>query len=222
MQIVASGALLDPYMLTIGFARRFATYKRGSLVLRDVDRLLRIVRMRGALVDLEVGHLLAAERTARNHALHGLLDHTLRILAVQDLALGTALDPARVTGVPVEDVGVALVAGQLHLLGIDHDDMVAAIHVRGVGRLVLATQDVRQDAGEPAENEAVGVDDVPLLLDFGRLQIEGLHRHTRFFEYGSAGRRYRGAEADGFLRVKAGLCQRKNFRFLSTGCASGN
>jgi glycogen phosphorylase len=30
-------------VLTIGFARRFATYKRGSLVLRDVDRLLRIV-----------------------------------------------------------------------------------------------------------------------------------------------------------------------------------
>jgi starch phosphorylase len=43
VQIVASGALLDPYMLTIGFARRFATYKRGSLVLRDVDRLMRIV-----------------------------------------------------------------------------------------------------------------------------------------------------------------------------------
>ncbi|MBL8045484.1 MAG: alpha-glucan family phosphorylase, partial [Anaerolineales bacterium] len=28
---------------TIGFARRFSTYKRGSLVMRDVDRLLKIV-----------------------------------------------------------------------------------------------------------------------------------------------------------------------------------
>ena len=43
VQIVASGALLDPYMLTLGFARRFATYKRGSLVLRDIDRLMRII-----------------------------------------------------------------------------------------------------------------------------------------------------------------------------------
>ena len=43
VQIVVSGVLLDPYMLTIGFARRFATYKRGSLVMRDPDRLLRIV-----------------------------------------------------------------------------------------------------------------------------------------------------------------------------------
>ncbi len=33
------GEGLDPDALTIGFARRFATYKRGSLVLRDLDRL---------------------------------------------------------------------------------------------------------------------------------------------------------------------------------------
>jgi starch phosphorylase len=43
VQIVAAGTLLDPYMLTIGFARRFATYKRGSLVMRDAERLLKIV-----------------------------------------------------------------------------------------------------------------------------------------------------------------------------------
>ena len=39
VQIIASGALLDPYALTIGFARRFATYKRANLVLQDIDRL---------------------------------------------------------------------------------------------------------------------------------------------------------------------------------------
>jgi starch phosphorylase len=43
VQVVASGVLLEPYSLTIGFARRFATYKRGNLILRDVDRLLRLV-----------------------------------------------------------------------------------------------------------------------------------------------------------------------------------
>ena len=43
VQVVASGALLDPYVLTIGFARRFATYKRANLVLRDMDRLLDII-----------------------------------------------------------------------------------------------------------------------------------------------------------------------------------
>lgn len=43
VQVIASGVLLDPYALTIGFARRFAPYKRAGLVLRDMDRLLRIL-----------------------------------------------------------------------------------------------------------------------------------------------------------------------------------
>ncbi|MFN3166779.1 MAG: alpha-glucan family phosphorylase [Phycisphaeraceae bacterium] len=34
---------LDPEALTIGFARRFATYKRGSLFLRDPERLIRLL-----------------------------------------------------------------------------------------------------------------------------------------------------------------------------------
>jgi glycogen phosphorylase len=43
VQVVAGGVLLDPYALTIGFARRFATYKRGNLVMQDFDRLLHII-----------------------------------------------------------------------------------------------------------------------------------------------------------------------------------
>ena len=43
VQAIASGIMLDPYVLTIGFARRFATYKRADLVFHDLDRLLEIV-----------------------------------------------------------------------------------------------------------------------------------------------------------------------------------
>jgi starch phosphorylase len=35
--------LLDPQALTIGFARRFATYKRAVLILSDLDRMRRLV-----------------------------------------------------------------------------------------------------------------------------------------------------------------------------------
>ena len=35
--------LLDPQVLTLGFARRFATYKRPNLLLRDTARLLRLL-----------------------------------------------------------------------------------------------------------------------------------------------------------------------------------
>jgi starch phosphorylase len=35
---------LSPYVLTLAFARRFATYKRGNLLLRDPERLLKLVK----------------------------------------------------------------------------------------------------------------------------------------------------------------------------------
>ena len=40
VQVVSSGVLINPYALTIGFARRFATYKRASLIISDFERLL--------------------------------------------------------------------------------------------------------------------------------------------------------------------------------------
>ncbi len=43
VQVVSSGVMINPYALTIGFARRFATYKRAGLVLSDVERLLNII-----------------------------------------------------------------------------------------------------------------------------------------------------------------------------------
>jgi starch phosphorylase len=42
-QVVAGGVFLEPYSLTIGFARRFATYKRANLMFRDFDRLMKII-----------------------------------------------------------------------------------------------------------------------------------------------------------------------------------
>jgi glycogen phosphorylase len=41
--IAAARTTLDPDVLTIGFARRFATYKRGNLLFTDMDRLRRLL-----------------------------------------------------------------------------------------------------------------------------------------------------------------------------------
>jgi len=42
-EVIGADDVLDPEALTIGFARRFATYKRATLLFRDMDRLQRIV-----------------------------------------------------------------------------------------------------------------------------------------------------------------------------------
>ena len=45
-KLLASGIFLDPDALVIGFARRFATYKRAELLFRDIERLKRLIHHR--------------------------------------------------------------------------------------------------------------------------------------------------------------------------------
>ena len=51
-----------------------------------------------------------------------------------------SLMPPMIAGVVVIDLLVALAAGEHHLVGIDDDDVVAVVDMRGEGRLVLAAQ----------------------------------------------------------------------------------
>jgi starch phosphorylase len=44
--LLTGGAMLDPSVLTIGFARRFATYKRADLIFSDLARLKRLLNDR--------------------------------------------------------------------------------------------------------------------------------------------------------------------------------
>jgi len=45
-------SLFDPAALTIGFARRFATYKRATLIFRDIERIKRILNAEGRPVQI--------------------------------------------------------------------------------------------------------------------------------------------------------------------------
>ena len=51
-QVLSMGALLDPWVLTIGFIRRFAEYKRPALIFHDIERLKKIVNDEGRPVQI--------------------------------------------------------------------------------------------------------------------------------------------------------------------------
>lgn len=50
--IMASGVMFDPSTLTIGFARRFASYKRATLIMHNLERLKRILNDRNRPVQI--------------------------------------------------------------------------------------------------------------------------------------------------------------------------
>jgi starch phosphorylase len=47
-----AGEVLNPEVLTIGFARRFATYKRGTLIFRDLERIKKILNNKNMPVQI--------------------------------------------------------------------------------------------------------------------------------------------------------------------------
>ncbi|MDF0667744.1 MAG: alpha-glucan family phosphorylase [Nitrospira sp.] len=51
-QVLTRGTLLDPEALTIGFARRFATYKRATLLFQELERLKALLQDRWRPVQL--------------------------------------------------------------------------------------------------------------------------------------------------------------------------
>ena len=62
-EIATAEEVLDPEVLTIGFARRFATYKRGTLLLRDPDRLARVLNN----PDMPVQFIFAGKAHPQDH-----------------------------------------------------------------------------------------------------------------------------------------------------------
>ena len=68
--------LFDPKVLTLGFARRFATYKRPNLLLRDTERLLRLLTNPERPVQL----ILAGKAHPADHEGQALIQEWIRFI----------------------------------------------------------------------------------------------------------------------------------------------
>ena len=73
--IAIADEVLDPSALTIGFARRFATYKRATLLLRDADRLERILNQ----ADRPIQILFAGKAHPRDDAGKALIQQIVKL-----------------------------------------------------------------------------------------------------------------------------------------------
>src|SRR5579862_3768175 len=103
-------------------------------------RLLRVMRVLCALVDLELGCHLAAHLGLRQHALDGLLDDGFGATG-EELDEGLFAEAAGESGVAAIELLVSLEAREHDLFGVDDNDVIAHIDVGGVERVELAGED---------------------------------------------------------------------------------
>src|SRR2546421_9686539 len=182
----SSATAIDSPLLLVGVVRAGTTAgcrrlegRLGALVDRQWLRLLRLVGVRRALVDLQLAGHGAPEAVVRQHAPDGLLDGDVCPLRHQ-LLVADGLQAPRIAGVPVPDLRAELVAGQPHLRGVDDHHEVPLVTVGGEGGLVLAPEHVRDLSGEAAEDLATRVDHPPhALLRRSRRRGGGIHKLTR-------------------------------------------
>ncbi|MGD1031792.1 MAG: alpha-glucan family phosphorylase [Opitutaceae bacterium] len=80
--IARTQARLDPGVLTLGFARRFATYKRPNLLLHDPDRLIRILKNSQRPVQL----ILAGKAHPADQAGQALIQEWIRFIRRSDVS----------------------------------------------------------------------------------------------------------------------------------------
>jgi starch phosphorylase len=95
-QILSAGTFLDPDALIIGFARRFATYKRATLIFHDLDRLKQLLHDRYRPVQfIFAGKAHPADERGKRliqHVYNAARDPTLggRIAFIEDYDLQVA------------------------------------------------------------------------------------------------------------------------------------
>src|SRR6266513_4782013 len=168
-------------------------------------------------VDLQhLFHLLARERGLRQHAPHRFLDHALGTLLEHVLDRGEAF-VAHVTRVPEVALLLELAPRELHAGGVHHHDAVAAVQVRGEGGLVLAAQDLRHPARQPAERLARRVHHEPAARHVLFSQTERLHsrpsKEARSVTAANYTRAVRACQPEG-----SGLARVTSDAPFSTGC----
>ena len=136
--------------------------------------------MLGAAVDMQAGQRILGDDVAGHHAADGQEHGQLGLLLHQQAVRGL-LQTAHPAGVAAVVLLLQLLAGQNGLLGVDDHDIVAAVGVGGVLRLVLAAQQDGRGGSGLAQGLARRVEDIPLADDVPLVGHKSGHGETSNF-----------------------------------------
>lgn len=122
------------------------------------------MRMLWTGIHMEVTVELISKTVLGKHAANGVFENALGMASEDLCGCGLTL-AARVTGVTLIDFVGHFLAGEDNFFGIDNDNVVATINMRGEARFGLATEDVGNASGQTSYGLILGINEHPILLD---------------------------------------------------------
>ena len=129
----------------------------------DLFGVLCLLLVLGTCIDVQVVDELVAQTGLGQHTAHRLADEFLGTRGKDLAGRGEAL-AAGIAGVAGVNAVGHLLAGETNLLGIDDDDVVTTVHMRGVTGLVLATEHEGYAGSQATEHEVGCINEDPLLV----------------------------------------------------------
>ncbi len=167
--------LAAPKSLPTKFRLFDSHYLSEFLAQEERGRSLRLMWMPRPGIHFELlAKNLAAERPLGKHTEHCLLNNALW-MCFEHSRHRRELLVADITRVTEVLLLLHLPPGQTHLFRVNNHHEVTAIHVRRERRLVLSPNDLGYLAGKASQNQAVGINYVPIVLDLSLLEHVCLH-----------------------------------------------
>ena len=121
------------------------------------------MRVLGTCVNMQIANELFTKTGLGEHSSHGP-PHQFSGPLCEDLLGSRETLATRIAGIANVNTIVHLISLEGYLLGVDDDDVVTAIHVRGEAGLILAAKDKCNPGSKTAKRKIRGIDDDPLFL----------------------------------------------------------
>jgi len=108
---------------------------------------------------------VAANFILWKHPGHRQLNSTVRLFH-QEFSIGRDRRSAGIPGVPeINFLGFFVVALERHRFGVNNDDKITAIHMRGIENFPFSDKKTGNPGGQTAQNLVFGVDKMPFPVD---------------------------------------------------------
>lgn len=133
---------------------------------------MRLVMMVREWIKEKVINMEKEERKKRDNKINRIIKKELREKELENMERGKIIDEERMEGVKVVFIVGIFIEGKKKIVGIDDDEIVEIVKMRGEGWIVIEKKEIGEERWEKEEEEKLGVDKKKIIKKLRRIMGE--------------------------------------------------